>query len=121
MSRKAITAVALLFVCGVVVAVVRAQDDSGSYPIDAGGSSIGVGDDRAEQSVLVDHPPTRTGQQDSDPGESSGTPTTQRRTGLADRLRQVRESATRGDESNGGRFVPDQLPKAEKVMQLDST
>ena len=121
MSRKAITAVALLFVCGVVVAVVRAQDDSGSYPNDAGGSSIDVGDDHAEQSVLVDRPPTRTGQQDSDPGESSGTPTTQRRTGLADRLRQVRESATRGDETNGGRLAPNQLPKATKVMQLDST
>ena len=56
MSRKAITAVALLFTCGVVVAVVRAQDDTGTFPTDNERSSIYSEEDRDEQSVLVRPP-----------------------------------------------------------------
>jgi uncharacterized repeat protein (TIGR01451 family) len=106
MSRKAITTVALLFACGVVVAVVHAQDDSGSYPIEDERSSIYREVNRAEQSVLVDRPPTRVVDQ------GSSTTASRRRPGLADRLQQVRESATRGIEPNRGGLIPNQLPKA---------
>ena len=109
MSRKAITTVALLFACGVVVAVVRAQDDTGSYPtVDERSSTYGELD-RDEQSVLV-RPPTRAVNQSTSPS-TIGTPT-RRRTGLADRLQQVQESATRVDEPRRVGSIPNQLPTA---------
>lgn len=110
MSRTAITAVALLFACGVVVAVVRAQDNSGSYPISDDGSS--GASDREEHSVLVIRPPIRQVNNAADSQDSSRTTAPPRTTGLADRLRQVRESANRGETGNGGRLIPSQAPEA---------
>lgn len=110
MSRTAITAVALLFACGVVVAVVRAQDNSGSYPIGDEGSSSA--DERKEQSVLVIRPPTRPADAGSAPQGSGRSSASAPTTRLADRLQQVRESANRGGDSNGGRLIPSQSPSA---------
>lgn len=110
MSRKAITAVALLFACGLIVAVVRAQDDSESYSIVDDGSS-GVGE-QAERSVLVNRPPLSGASDDSEFRTSDRAPSAPapRKPGLADRLQQARESANRVDSANGGSLIPTQSP-----------
>ncbi len=108
MSRKAITAVALLFACGVVVAVVRGQDNSGSYSNNQGGSS--GGDARREQSVLVTRPSLQRVASEPELRTATRPEAPTRSTGLAGRLQQVREAAARDDEPGGGRLIPSQTP-----------
>ena len=118
MSRKAITAVALLFTCGVVVAVVRGQDNSGSYSNNERGAS--GGEERKEHSVLVRRQPLQ--QVSEEPVLRTATRTSPSRggNGYANRLQQVRESASRP----GGRLIPSQAPgtsaPASVPAQLDA-
>ncbi len=104
MSRKAITALALLFTCGVVVAVVRGQDDSGSYSNNERGAS--GGEERKEHSVLVRRKPLQPASEEPALRTATRTSSSRGGNGYADRLQQVRESASRPD----GRLIPRQTP-----------